>query len=81
MLEFKTTPSSFKESQMIIYDVVLDRIRNESALFLYEELKSFFKSFGIKLTRINKKNKLPYICMGYYSKCKSELQKIPLNSS
>ena len=45
------------------------------------ELKSFIKSTGIKLARINKKNKLLNICMVYYSKCKSELQKIPLNSS
>ena len=46
-----------------------------------DELKSFLKTIGIKLARINKKNKLPYICMVYYSKCKSDLQKIPLNSS
>ena len=52
MLEFKTKSSSFKESKINTNDVVLDGIRNENAMFLFEELISFLKSIGCKPARI-----------------------------
>ena len=52
MLEFKTKSSSFKESKINTNDVVLDGIRNENAMFLFEELISFLKSNGYVPARI-----------------------------
>jgi len=52
LLEFKTKSSSFKESKINTNDVVLDGIRNENAMFLFEELISFLKSKSYKPARL-----------------------------